>query len=58
MQDDFKESVSSINGLLWYGLPDGNDLWQPAHAGYAACLYSLTAIEHRKWLDIENNAKR
>ena len=52
MQDDSKESVSSINGLLWYGLPDRTDLWQPVDPGYAACLNSLTANEHRKWLDI------
>ena len=57
IQDDFKESVSNINGLLWYGLPDGTDLWQPVDAGYAACLKSLIAIEHKKWLDIENNAE-
>ena len=58
MQDDFKESVSSINGLLWYGLSVDTDLWQPVNAGYAACLKSLIAIEHRKWLDIENNAEK
>ena len=58
MQDDVKESVSSINELLWYGLPYVTDLWQPVDAGYAACLKSLIAIKHRKWLDIENNTKR
>ena len=62
MQDDFEESVSRINGLLngllWYGLPDGTGLWQPVDADYAAFLKSLIAIEHRKWLHFENNAKR
>ena len=58
MHDNFKESVSSINGLLRNGLPDDIALWQPFDAGYAACLKSLIAIKHRKWLDIENNTKR
>ena len=41
MQEDFKEAVSELNGLLWYGLPDATDLWQPVDAGYASCLKSL-----------------
>ena len=36
MQNDFKEAVSGEKGLLWYGLPDATDLWQPVEAGYAA----------------------
>ena len=55
IQADFKKSVADANGLLWIGLPDGTDLWQPVDAGYAACLRALIAIEHRNWLDIENN---
>ena len=58
MQDDFKDEASKANCLLWYGLPDASDLWQPVDAGYAACLKSLIVIEHRKWLDIEDNAKQ
>ena len=58
MQDDFKKAVHDIDRLLWYGLPEGTDLWQPVDAGYAACLKSLIAIEHRNWLDKENNAEK
>ena len=58
MQDDFDESVSSINWLLWYSLSDGTDLWQPVDADHATCLKSPIAVEHRKLMNMENNAKR
>ena len=58
MQDAFKQAVAKSKGLLWYGLPDATDLWQPVDAGYAACLKSLISIKHRNWLDIEDNAER
>ena len=40
MQEVLKTVVFSANGLLWYGLPDATDLWQPVDAGYASCLKS------------------
>ena len=58
MQDDFKDAVAGANGFLWYGLPSATDLWQPVDAGYVASLKALIAIEHRKWLDIDNNSDR
>ena len=58
MQDDFKDGVAGANRLLWYGLPSAADLWQPVDAGYAASLKALIAIEHRKWLDVDNNSYR
>ena len=58
MQDDFKDSVSNANGLLWYGLPGVTDIWQPVDAGYAASLKSLIAVEHCKWLDTDNRSDK
>ena len=57
-KDDFKESVSKKSGLVWFGLPNGTDLWQPVDAGYAQILKSLIGIEQRDWLDCDNNADR
>ena len=48
MQEDLKTAAFSANGLLWSGLLDATDLRQPVDAGYASCLKSLSAIEHRK----------
>ena len=58
MQDDFKVDIRSRNGLLWYGLPDATDLWQPVDAEFAACLKALISIIQREWLDFDENADR
>jgi len=34
--DEFKKSVAQTSsGIVWYGLPNATDLWQPVDAGYA-----------------------
>ena len=45
-----------MNGVVWYGLPNATDLWQPVDAGYA--LKSLISIENRDWLEFDDNADR
>ena len=56
--DAFKEKVSEIGGVCWYGLKDATDLWQPVDAGYAETLKKLVSIQQRDWLDLEENADR
>ena len=56
--DEFKQEVSRMSGVVWFGLPDATDLWQPVDAGYAQVLKSLIAKEQQTWLDIETNADR
>ena len=56
--EDFKESVSNINGICWYGLPNATDLWQPVDAGYAQLLKVLITQDHHTWLDSEENAEK
>ena len=51
-EETFKMSVCDLGGLVWFGLPDATDLWQPADAGYAQVLKSLI------WSDEEENADR
>ena len=55
--DDFKESVSG-SGIVWYGLPNAADLWQPVDAGYAKMLKTLMEQELHKWLDDKEHADR
>ena len=33
VRDKFKDAVSSIGGLVWYGMPNATGLWQPVDAG-------------------------
>ena len=35
VSDEFRQAVSSLGGVVWYGLPNATDLWQSVDAGYA-----------------------
>ena len=50
-QSEFKKAVHDDSGLVWFGLPNGTDLWQPVDAGFALVLKARIGIEHRDWLD-------
>ena len=58
MQDTYKEAVSNTNGVVWYGLPNAANIWQPVDAGYGKVLNMITEQEHHKWLDDEEHADR
>ena len=36
--DRFKEVVSDIGGIVWNGLPNATDLWQPVDTEYAKAI--------------------
>ena len=44
--------------MVWFGLPDVTDLWQPVDAGYAQILKSLISKGQQLWFDKEENADR
>ena len=44
--------------MVWYGVADATDLWQPVDAGYAQTLKTLVAKQHQSWLDYDDNADR
>ena len=56
--DQFKEEVHRLDGLIWYGLKNGTDVWQVVDAGVAQLLKTLISMEHHEWLDVEHNADR
>lgn len=49
-KEEFKEVVNSLSGVVWFGLPNATDLWQPVDAGYAQVLKVLVETKHREWL--------
>ena len=55
-KEEFKEVVSSFSGVVWFGLLNATDFWDPVNTGYAQVLKVLVEIKHREWLDHENNA--
>ena len=48
---NFKETVSSLGGVVWYGPPKSTDLWQPVDAGYGRLFKNLIAKEYHAYLD-------
>ena len=54
--DNFKDALSAIGVLVWYGAP--NALWQLVDAGFWELLKVLTKQEHNHWLDCDENADR
>ena len=55
---EFKEAVSDLDGVVWFGLPNATDLWQPVDAGYAELLKVFMKQQHHKWFDSDDNADR
>ena len=51
----FKESVEALGGIVWYGVANATDIWQPIDAGYAQFLKVLIKQEFFNWLDDEDN---
>ena len=56
--DLFKDIVKESGGLVWYGVANATDIWQPIDAGYAQLLKVLIKQEFFKWLDDDNNMER
>jgi len=56
VSDEFKKPVSKPNVVVWYGLPNATDLWQPVDdARYAQILKTLICQAQRRWLDDDDN---
>ena len=51
----FKESVEALGGIVWYGVANATDIWQPIDAGYAQLLKVLIKQEFFNWLDDKDN---
>ena len=54
----FRESVSKLNGVVWYRSKNGTDLWQPVAAGYAEKLKAMVKQSFFDWLDDDENADK
>ena len=55
---DFKEAIRKINGIVYYGLPNATDIWQPVDAGYGYLVKKLVAKAQDKWLESDENIDR
>ena len=55
---EFREAVSKLGGVVWYGLKNGTDLWQPVDAGYAEKLKTMIKHSFFDWLDDDDNSDK
>ena len=56
--DEFKDAVSKLGGIVWYGLTNATDLWQPVDGGFAELLKTLVNQQQSSWLDSDENADK
>ena len=47
-----------MGGVVWFGLPNATDLWQPVDAGLGELLKTLINHQFTTWLEGESNADR
>ena len=46
----FKQAISKMGGVLWYGPSGGTYLWQ-LDAGYGKLFKALVGQEYHSWMD-------
>ena len=54
--EPFKEAVSKLSGIVWFGVSNATDLWQPVDAGYGQLLKTLVKKEQSIWLEDDENS--
>ena len=51
LSDLFKSEVSKLRGIVWYGVPNATDIWQPVDSRFGQLLKKLTHHEQQQWLE-------
>ena len=44
----FQEAVRKVNGIVWYGVNNGTDLWQPVDAGFGRMVKVLIGQQQQE----------
>ena len=58
VQESFRNSIKDLGGIIWFGLTNATNIWQPGDGGYAATLKTLINQELFNWLDDEDNVEK
>jgi hypothetical protein len=53
----FKQAIAKQRGVVWYGLANATDCWQPADAGPAQIVKVLTGKAQQLWLEDDENSE-
>ena len=54
----FQDAVRKLNGIVWYGLANATDLWQPVDAGAGYLIKMLIDAEQQQWLEDDENVEK
>ena len=53
----FQEEIRELKGVVWYGVPNATDIWQPVDAGAWFLIKKLILHEQQRWLEAEENVE-
>ena len=53
----FQEEIRELKGVVWYGVPNVTDIWQPVDAGAGFLIKKLILHEQQRWLEEEGNVE-
>ena len=55
VSDDFMKEVRQNKGIVWFGIPNGTQFWQPADASPGKVFKSRIKQEQNIWLELDEN---
>ena len=51
----FLQETRSLNGVVWFGIPDATDIWQPADCNFGRVVKGKITQLQELWLQQEEN---
>ena len=56
--DEFKKEIRKTNGIVWFGVANATNVWQPVDCGYGQLYKAQIAIAQEEWLEDDENIER
>ena len=56
--NEFKEAVRATKGIVWFGLANATNIWQPVDCGYGQLYKSQVALAQERWLEESDNVEK
>ena len=57
ISEPFKEKIRELNGIVWYGLANATNVWQPVDCGYGQLYKAQISIAQEEWLEDDDNVE-
>ena len=56
--EEFQKAVRKTGGIVWYGLANATNIWQPVDCGYGQMYKAQMALAQERWLEEGDNIER